>query len=100
MKSDKNLSTSGTCLQGYIEADHKLLVKLFGKSHNHDDYKSDAEWYLDTPYGIATIYNYKDGKNYLGDEGDAIEDITEWHIGGTNKNVSAYLQGFIHANQK
>ena len=75
---------NGTCLQGYINTSYRDLVECFGEPHcDGDGYKVDAEWMLRFEDGtVATIYNWKDGKNYCGEDGLAVEDITEWHIGG------------------
>jgi hypothetical protein len=62
------------------------LVEVFGPPNiTIDKYnKSDAEWLLrDTvTHEYATIYNYKDGKNYMGKDGLPVEQITDWHVGG------------------
>ena len=51
-----------------------------------DGYKTDAQWSLVFPDGvIATVYNWKNGRNYLGADGDAVEDITEWNVGGKDE---------------
>jgi len=74
-----------TSLQGYIRTSYADLVACFGPSdpNSIDDYKSDAGWTITFADGVvATIYNWKDGHNYCGDEGLDVEDITEWHIGG------------------
>lgn len=79
-------------LQGYIEISYAELVEVFSMHHHEGDgYKIDAEWDLKFEDGThATIYNYKDGKNYNGQDGDAVENITNWHIGGnTHKSVEA-----------
>ena len=101
-KTSKNLDrniANGTCLQGYIDADYSRLVELFGEPVDSDGYKVDAEWILETPFGIGTIYNYKDGKSYLGDEGLDIIDIIDWHIDGKNKEtaliIKTAIEGFI-----
>ena len=84
----EHISTGVTCLQGELEIEYKELVKLFGKPNaKTDGYKVDAEWVIFTPEGVATIYNYKSGKNYLGEEGLEVEEITDWHIGGHNEGV-------------
>ncbi len=81
-------NTSGTSLMGEINISFEKLVKIFGQPHhNGDGYKVDAEWGIKFTDGlyknvVATIYNWKDGKNYCGDEGLDVENITEWHIGG------------------
>jgi hypothetical protein len=71
-------------LQGYIETSYNDLVGCFGlHDDDYDDYKSDANWTITFADGVvATIYNWKNGKNYCGEEGLALEDITLWHIGG------------------
>ena len=80
---------SGTALQGEITETYANLVNVFGHPHHDGDgYKTDAEWDLKFDDGtIATIYNWKNGVNYLYNEGLQVEDITEWHIGGTNKRA-------------
>ena len=77
-----------TSLQGYIDITHAELIEKLGPTgDDFDDYKCDAEWTIHFEDGtVATIYNYKDGKNYLGAEGDEVEDITDWHIGGNSKS--------------
>ena len=84
-----NDEIGGTCLQGVIDIPYHALVKMFGEPHSQGDgYKTDAEWCIKFEDGtVATIYNYKDGKNYEGDEGLETEDIDEWHIGGHDRKV-------------
>ena len=81
--------TNGSSLKGEIEITYKELIEKLGEPSKEwgDSYKSDCEWVLSTPEGIATIYNWKDGRNYLGNNGLNVEDITNWHIGGHNEKV-------------
>jgi hypothetical protein len=80
----------GTCLQGEIKCAYADLVAVFGEPNARgDEHKIDAEWVMTfTSFGfsreVATIYNYKTGRNYLGAEGRAVEDIADWHVGGAN----------------
>jgi hypothetical protein len=75
--------SNGTSYQGKINASYSDLVEIFGKPLEGDEYKTDAEWIVVFRDGlVATIYNWKDGKNYLGDEGLAVEQIEDWHVGG------------------
>ena len=88
-------SANGTSLQGYIEVKYSKLAEIFGHPNNseYDDYKSDAEWVIAFNDGtVATIYNYKDGKNYRGDQGLDVEDITHWHVGGHDKKALSHVQ--------
>lgn len=83
---DASLDVNGTSLQGHIDAKYSELVDLFGKPFCGDNYKTDAEWIVKFADGtLSTIYNYKNGKNYCGDEGMATEQITDWHIGGETR---------------
>ena len=84
---------TGACLQSEVIVSYAMLCKMLGKPKKIiDGYKVDAEWVLGTPFGTGTIYNYKDGRNYLGKEGLAMKDITEWHIGGLNKETGIIIQ--------
>jgi hypothetical protein len=82
----------GTSHQGEIKASYEDLIAIFGKPLEiFDDIKSGAEWkiYLNCQY-FCEVYNYKNGKDYLGKEGTLLEDITEWNIAGfTPKCVEA-----------
>lgn len=88
MKNYEN-KRNGTSFRGYLLASYYDIVSLYSKPINCiNNGKIDAEWVFNTPYGTATIYNYKDGKAYLGDEGIDVTKICEWHIGG--KNIETY----------
>ena len=41
---------------------------------------------------IATLYNWKNGKNYLGDEGLELNDIYTWNVGGFNEKAVTKLK--------
>lgn len=81
---------SGTRFRGYIETTYGELVARFGEPYiaPRDDHKVDVEWSIDTPHGVATIYNYKNGYSYLGLSGIKLEEMHEWHVGG--KNAESY----------
>jgi hypothetical protein len=85
---EQNPGSSGTSLQGYINASYDDLVLAFGKptyDETSADNKVDIEWCLkifenDDEDGInVTIYNWKD---YDGGKRATVESDYEWHIGG------------------
>lgn len=93
-KSNKKIDVNGTALLDYVETTFEKLNFAFGKPLLYGDpskpgwEKSDAEWIIEfSDKKVATIYNYKDGKAYCGEEGKDVKDITEWHIGGHNIDV-------------
>ena len=90
---DDLISVNGTHGLGQIHATYAQLVSTFGEplKEGFDDYKSDAEWLVQFEDGtVATIYNWKNGKNYCGsEEGIPTQDIDDWHIGG--RGEQAYL---------
>ena len=70
-------------LIGEVDVPYRKLVKLLGlPNDSFDDYKSDAQWAISINGNPMIIYNYKNGKNYLGKEGLPKTKITNWHIGG------------------
>jgi len=85
--NQKSIDIQGTSLQGYIDVPYALLKSIFGEPNDGDGYKADAEWEIEFGNGtIAAIYNYKNGRNYLGGSGLDAENITDWHIGGLSKD--------------
>ena len=97
-KNSKDLTGKaiGSSLKEEIEITYSELVTMFGEPNaENDGYKVDAEWKINTPYGVATIYNYKTGKNYLRDEGKEVKDITDWQIGASDKRSSDLLVSII-----
>ena len=92
---EKTTNVGGTFLQGYIKASYDQLVKVFGEPHdpNGDNYKTDVEWAFEFADGtIATLYNWKNGKNYLGDEGLELNDIYTWNVGGFDEKAVTKLK--------
>lgn len=86
--NDKHIDCNMSCLQGYLTTSYDRLVEMFGEPTVGDEYKVDAEWIVEFEDGtIATIYNWKNGRNYLGHEGDPVEVITRWNIGGYERRA-------------
>ena len=89
-----NADINMTSLQGYINTSYDDLVRCFGEpTSDGDAYKVDAEWELTFEDGtVATIYNWKNGRNYCGMDGMDVEDITDWHVGGRNSRAVAHVE--------
>ena len=85
----RNIDINNTSLKGYIEISYDELVKKFGPPTTADGKKVDVSWEIQFNDGtIASIYNWKNGKNYMGANGKDVKDITEWNIGGrSDKSV-------------
>ena len=83
------MDTTGTCYQGTIKTEYGTLCHMLGNPEFLvDNFKSDVQWTLTFDDGsIATIYNWKNGKNYLGEEGIPVVQITNWNIGGYSKSA-------------
>jgi len=88
-------SINGTHRQGTLTAKYGDIVKVLGKPMRGDGYKVDAEWEVYVEGLAITIYNYKNGKNYCGDDGMNVEDITEWSIGGHSIEVVSIIHKII-----
>ena len=99
-KTDPSEMISGTSLQGHITATYAELVELFGKPHDcFDDFKIDAEWYVEFDDGtVATIYNFKNGRSYLGPDAPAVEDIKSWNIGGNTYKAADKIDEIFEAS--
>ena len=84
--NEVDVNCIGTSFQGYLDISYDDLCSIFGQPFD-GSYKVDKEWELLFEDGVvATIYNYKDGVNYLGDEeGIPFELIRDWHVGGFDK---------------
>ena len=88
IKSVNTASADWTSLQGYITVPYQKLIETFGKPEEGDGYKVDAEWVIEFEDGtIATIYNWKNGKNYCGSSGLPVSRIEEWNVGGKDKDA-------------
>jgi hypothetical protein len=88
----------GTSLAGYIKVSYKNIVELFGKPNSTgDDYKIDAEWEFTMNKKVMTIYNWKDGKNYNKEHGLKVSQITDWHIGSAEADVTEEINQLAHS---
>lgn len=85
---DPDLIPEGTSLRGYISIRYDDLVQVLGQPREGDPRKTDAEWIVRFEDGtIMALYNYKNGRAYLGAEGVPVEAITSWNIGGATAAV-------------
>lgn len=91
----KSSNTGGTHLHGHLNRTYDQLVSVFGEPHfryrpraGAED-KIDVEWAFEFPDGrVFTVYNWKNGKAYLGHQGEDVEHIKEWNVGA--HGISAY----------
>lgn len=97
--NDMRTDSSGTSGKGGFVCKYETLVKVLGEPlKGSDDFKTQAEWNIEYKDGtITTIYDWKQGKGYLGDEeGIESEDVIEWNVGGNEKTKSMeYLKDFF-----
>jgi hypothetical protein len=88
--TNRDKAVWGSGHRGYIDVPLTILVDVLGMPGNGDGFKIDAEWGIRFADGtIATIYNYKDGPNYMGERGTPVFEITKWHIGGFERDCRA-----------
>lgn len=83
----------GSSLRGYLEAPYPEVVDRLGEPlHDDFDGKADAVWMVEFADGtFASVYNYKDGRNYLGEEGIPTEELSHWHIGGKSERAAKLI---------
>jgi hypothetical protein len=84
-----NTEISGTSGKGSFICEYKTLVKVLGQPEEGDEYKTQAEWDIEYKDGtVTTIYDWKQGKCYLGEEGIEPKEVIEWHVGGNEETKS------------
>jgi hypothetical protein len=94
--NDIDISLDLTVLQGEVSAGYSLLCKLFGQPCSLEGYKTDAEWLVEFEDGtVASIYNWKNGMNYLGSEGTPTEQITRWNVGGHDDRALELIKALL-----
>ena len=94
---------NGTSFIGHIKISYEKLVSVFGKEHIEGDEfdKILCEWAFEFPdKTVATIYNYKTGKNYDPVDGLDKEDIDMWHIGGKDEKAFHYIRLLLWGKAK
>lgn len=99
--NDTDIRSDGTHYQGSVDASYGLLCIMFGQPFSGDAYKVDAEWVIEFEDGtIATIYNYKNGINYLGVAGTPTTQISSWHIGGYGVRAAELIQQLVEERNR
>ena len=88
------VNTNLTCLQGEIHIGFYDLVDIFGDPEDVSSTgKSDVQWSIEIDGVVASIYNWKNGPAYTGDDSIEVERIHDWNIGGhTQSAVSLVLR--------
>ena len=82
---------NGTHGIGNILANYDDIVAVYGKPFTRlPENKIDVQWVIETKHGVATLYNYKDGKAYLGEKGLDVRAITQWHVGGSGHGKAVF----------
>lgn len=93
LECDNLTRMSGTHFVGLLNADFQDLVKVFGAPtfEMYPD-KCQVTWALETPLGVATIYDWK--------EPVKAQDVRVWHIGGHDQPVAEYIQDYFNKYNK
>ena len=89
---------------GTLTATYDELVECFGIPRFIEkdcSNETDVEWEVAVYDRLAYIYNYKDGKNCLGEEGKHFKEITEWKVGGPgHSSIFEYIEHEIKETRK
>ena len=100
--NDEPININGTSRQGYIDCTYNQLTRLFGEpdpGQLNNGYKVDWEWMLTFADGtIATIYNWKNGPNYCGEDGLTETQIHKWHVGGFTPQALWNIESTLQSN--
>lgn len=92
---------AGTSRQGRLNASYDQLVRVFGQPGDPiAEDKSHAEWVLQTPHGVAAIYDYGDGhecepgcqRDPRPDPQDPVELYIDWSVGGHNPETFGWVR--------
>ena len=90
----------GGALLNYLTSTSDNLISILGEPSKSEMYKSDWSWIIQFDNGEQLeIYDWKVGKNYCGDHGLDLEDISEWHIGGYNQDLALTLKNLIESKK-
>lgn len=93
--NERNISADRTCFQDEVITTYDKLWSLFGRPLPGDGYKVDAEWVIEFSDGVvATVYNWKNGPNYLG-PGPSVRFIDLWHIGGVDETAALRIKKLL-----
>ena len=88
-----------TCTSGgsYIKISSDNLIKLFGDPTKSDSYKSDWNWRLTLDdESVVDIYDWKIGKNYLGEEeGLTLNEIEIWSMASDKKDNFEFIKTLL-----
>jgi hypothetical protein len=84
-KTNDAIDTKKCEYRGVFNTTYDQLVKVFGEPLKGDLYRSDVEWHIQLTIDEANtypvkIYNYKNGKSFLGEDGMKVEDIDVWSV--------------------
>ena len=90
---EKSIPVSGTCLSGQLwNVPFSKLVDIFGEPEKTGHDKTDVEWSILFDDGTtATIYNWKNGRAYCGEDGLEPEQITDWNVGGFHGTAASLM---------
>jgi len=98
MKFKLTNDMTGGSFIGQFTLPYKDVVKIFGNPNfcpSFDD-KVMVEWDIEFEDGLrASIYNWKDGKNYDPEDGLPKTKLFEWHVGGDNPKVFEYVINLV-----
>ena len=95
--NETTVLSGGTCLQGYITIGFDKLVAVFGEPCAERGYKVDWEWEIEFEDGtVATVYNWKNGPNYCGEQGLNQYEIKEWHGGGRSRTAVNLVENALN----
>ncbi|MCK9428671.1 MAG: hypothetical protein M0R17_01500 [Candidatus Omnitrophica bacterium] len=98
-------NSEGTHLIGKINTTYDVLLKVFGKPTSVPEDEQTAIWIIniedpEDEYNtiVATVYDWKIGKGYFGEDGLDLEDITEWNVGGKTHRAVELIEKIIEEN--